>query len=110
MLDDLRDQVDEGRVDEKLLDDLGWKRKDLQKFLKRWESMKRQAKTGKAGKEKLDEAIESLGLRKKGAARSGKVTNDKNRGLYQRRTTRPPAEYERIFRGYSRGVSSKKKE
>jgi len=110
VLDDLRDQVDEGRVDEKLLDDLGWKRKDLQKFLKRWESMKRQAKTSKAGKEKLDEAIDSLGLRKKGAARSGKATDDKHRGLYQRRTTRPPTEYERIFRGYSRGVSGKKKE
>ena len=72
-LEHLRDQM--ARDKSNLLDELGWSREDGERFLQRWEEMKRAAgqegPNGQAAKKSLDEAIKSLGLRPHGTQLTG---------------------------------------
>lgn len=107
-LETLRDQ--KGQPDAELLDRLGWTPEDLQRFLARWEAMKRAAaQDGAAGEEaqrSLNETLESLGLRPTNTMlRRGGVESDQQRGLRDAgHRTAPPPEYQKLFEAYLKGA------
>jgi hypothetical protein len=107
-LEHLRDQLEKGEPDQKLLDELGWSRDDLQKFLQRWETMKQRAETAndKSERRELDATLRSLGLQPRGTTLSGNRTaQDTQRGLKESRRTSPPLEYLEQYRAYTQGTA-----
>jgi hypothetical protein len=107
-LEHLRDQLENGEPDQKLLDELGWSRDDLQKFLQRWETMKQRAETAneKSERRELDATLRSLGLRPRGTTLGGNRTaQDTQRGLKESRRTSPPLEYLEQYRAYTQGTA-----
>ncbi len=110
VLDHLRDQLNKGEVDPKLLDELGWTAEDLEKFVRRWEQMRAQARDenrkGEAGKRELDATLRSLGLRPRGTELGGdRAADDSQRGLKDSRRTSPPAEYAEQYKAYTQGTA-----
>ncbi len=63
----MKNQLRSGNLDQDLLNKLGWTKDDAQRFVDRWETLKREAQQpGPAGNEaaaKLTERLRSLGLR-----------------------------------------------
>jgi collagen type III alpha len=114
-LEKLKDQMQNGKPDQELLDKLKWTPDDVERFVKRWEQMKQAAKApgpqGDAAREKLDETLRSLGLRPHGSAiTADKARGDRNRNLRETMRTRPPAEYADQYRAYSTGTSQSRDE
>jgi len=113
-LDKLRQQAD--KPDPELLKKLGANPDDkefLRRFLDRWEKMYRDAAqpgdAGKKGKQELDEALKSLGLRPQGdKVRASDNADDTVRDR-DVSSSRPPTEYERLFKAYNRATRELKK-
>ncbi|MDX1962503.1 MAG: hypothetical protein SFX18_05075 [Pirellulales bacterium] len=110
MLDRLKKQLDKKQVDQKLLDELGWTPDDLQKFVNRWEQMRKAAQNddpaGKAAQQKLQEKLRSLGLRPPQATRAGdSKSDDTARGNRESRKTAPPPEYRELYKAYQKGAA-----
>jgi hypothetical protein len=107
-LETLRDQ--KNQPDARLLEKLGWTPEDLQRFLARWEAMKKAAaQEGSAGEEArqtLNETLESLGLRPTNSrTRRGDTASDAQRGLRDAgHRTAPPREYQKQFEAYLKGA------
>ena len=109
-LERLKDQLDQGRPDQNLLDKLKWSRNDVEEFVKRWDSLKKSAKApgtqGDAVPEQLDETLRSLGLRPRGSSVSGgEKRGDQSRNLIESRRSAPPPEYAEQYREFSKGLS-----
>ena len=104
MLERLKDQPQD--PDPELLKALGWTKEELQRFVTRWEELKRAAREeGPTAQADLEDALRSLGLRTTDSGRrSGNSTNDRPGGqgdLGQRRI--PPAEFLEQFNAYKKG-------
>jgi hypothetical protein len=103
-LETLKDQ--KSNPDSELLEKLGWTEEDLQRFLARWEAMKRAAsQEGAAGdeaKRTLRDTLESLGLRPSNSGlRRGQTDSDEQRALRDSgHRTAPPPEYQKQFEAY----------
>ena len=102
----LKDQQEE--PDPELLKSLGWTKEELQKFVARWEAMKRDARehAGDAQSE-LDDALRSLGLRADGPGRlRSSAQDDRPGGLRDsgNRIPPPPAFLEK-FNAYKKGAA-----
>jgi hypothetical protein len=109
-LEHLKDQMKRGEPDQELLDKLGWSKQDLEKFVNRWDQMRRQASQrgpeGQTARKDLDEALRSLGLRPRTTTlQSNKGRDDQSRGLKESRRSQPPAEYAEQFKAYTQGTS-----
>ncbi|MBN2577961.1 MAG: hypothetical protein JXB10_03140 [Pirellulales bacterium] len=97
-----------------LLKELGWTREEARRFLARWSQMRQSARDsgpqGAEAKQKLDDAIRSLGLRPRGTAigRGGAKSEDL-RDLRDAGRFAPPAEWAEQFRAFSRGVAEEGK-
>jgi hypothetical protein len=104
-LEYLRDQ--QQKPDDRLLRDLGWTPEDLQKFVDRWESLKRAAAESDAGRRELEESLRSLGLRPDGPAkRHVNAPNDPVGGLREAGThSDPPPGYAEQFQAYKKGTA-----
>jgi hypothetical protein len=104
-LEHLRDRMKHGDEQE-LLDKLKWTREDAERFLASWETIKGDAKTGRAdAKQRLDEELKSLGLRRGGAQfTEGQATKDSQRNLSQGATIPTPAEFRDRQRAYRVGT------
>lgn len=109
VLEKLKDQMARDKVDQEILDDLGWSDEDLQRFVRRWDQMKQRARlSGEAGRqarEDLDEALRSLGLRKDRLETRYRPDDDRLQKLYEAFRQPPPKEIESRLRSYNRGVS-----
>lgn len=110
VLESLKDQLAKEKVDPELLEKLQWSREDVQKFIERWEQLKRDAaRQGPAGDEArrlLDQTWERLGPDRRGLtiqAREGEA--DKLRQLREGRVAKPPAEYREQFEAYTEGAT-----
>ncbi len=106
----MKDQLKRGEPDQELLDKLGWSRQDLEKFVNRWDQMRRQANQrgseGQTARKDLDEALRSLGLRPRTTMlQSNKGRDDQTRGLKESRRSQPPSEYAEQFKAYTQGTS-----
>src|SRR5262249_3893569 len=109
-LDRLKEEMKKPGGGKDLLDKLKWSREDAERFIRRWEELKRAAKeSGPAGdqaREQLDDPLRNLGLRPSGTALgSDPNRNDQGRNLRETARTRPPPEYAEQYRAYSRGTS-----
>lgn len=99
-----------GKVDQELLDELGWTKEDLQAFIDRWERMQDGAKNKEDGKRELDQALRSLGIRPRDTSlKSNSARDDQARGMKESRRTAPPAEYAEQFKAYTQGTSRAEK-
>lgn len=111
-LDHLRNQLRKGEPDQKLLQKLGnnWSKEDLQRLVERWEKMERDAQLpgpeGAAGKRKLDDALQSLGIRPDVTRRAAtRRADDAARGLRESSRLTPPPEYAEQFRAFQQGTA-----
>ena len=107
-LEHLRDQL--AKEKPPLLDRLGWTKDEAQRFLERWEAMKRAAAEsgpeGDAARKKFADAIQSLGLSPRSAElRRGGVAPDRPQELRDRGRFATPADWDEQFRAYTRGIS-----
>ena len=108
VFDYLKDQ--KNNPDQKLLDDLGWTKEDLARFLERWEQAKREARDNPQAKQELDEALRSLGLRPQGdKVRREATRSDNRRGLGDvGGVGGPPPKYLDQFRAFKKGAARAK--
>ena len=85
----------------------------VRRFLDRWEKMYSDAaqpgETGKQGARELDDALKSLGLRPQSNKVRGTDNADDNLRDKDVSASRPPEEYERLFRAYNRATRELKK-
>ncbi|MCH2177163.1 MAG: hypothetical protein MK106_00005, partial [Mariniblastus sp.] len=96
--------------DPELLKKMNWTKKDLAKFLQRWEKMKQKADEGSpAAKQNYQNALRSLGLTPGGQTRDLKVEKDKMFGLREDgAVNRPPAEFMDDFNAFLKSRNRKK--
>ncbi len=109
-LEMLEDQKD--KPDEKMLDRLGWTKDDLAKFLRRWRSLKSEARqdtpAGNTARQRLDDQLRGLGLRSDAAVerRAGRLKNDDFRELSNEGyRSQPPASYLEQYEAFKRAAA-----
>ncbi len=104
VIDHLEDQ--EHNPDPELLQELGWSKDDLQKFVQRWKSLKESSVEKPAEKQELDESLRSLGLRPpKDKQRSGGSNSDQLNDVRDTGSrTSPPNRYRDQFEAFRKGV------
>ena len=107
-LEHLNDQMD--RADSDLLERLGWSREEAAEFIERWQQMKqaagRQGAQGQEAKRSLDEALKSLGLRRRGTQlHSDRTPSDGHRGMRESGRFTAPADWKEWMDAYNRGVA-----
>ena len=103
VLDFLKDQQHD--PDQELLDKLGWKKGDVQRFLRRWEQLKRQSgRDDPHSRDELDDALRSLGVTPQSSQfRQGDDRNDDLSRLQDAgHRTAPPPEYLDQFRAFQK--------
>lgn len=112
VLEYLKDQ--EKKPDQELLDKLGWKPEDVQKFVRRWDQMKKNAqgegtKQPGDGKRQLDEILRGMGLKAPNNVRKSVDRNDAQRNNREtgRRTT-VPKDWRDPFRAFQRALQKSK--
>ncbi len=104
----LEDQLAKERPE--LLERLGWTREQGERFLSRWQEMRKAAgekgPQSETAKRQLDDALKSLGLRP-GATflEHGGTKSDQVRDLRDAGRFAPPADWAEQFREYTRGVA-----
>lgn len=106
VLDYLKDQTD--NPDRKLLDDLGWTRDDLQKFVQRWETLKQNAaEQGTDANRQLNDSLRSLGLRPKQTTSRAVNARDETRRVLRETGFRSdaPGKYSDLFNAYKKGTA-----
>jgi collagen type III alpha len=110
VLNRLAGQLSRGKVDQKLLDELGWTKDELRRFVER---MRRAAQSEQGGNSPADEArrlqfnetIKSLDLRRGPERRSGQGVQ-KVQGLeMDSQRSAPPAEYRELYDAFTRSLS-----
>jgi hypothetical protein len=103
----LKDELQKGRPDAELLNRLGWTKKDAQRFVERWDEMRKQAQVpgerGADARRELDESLRSLGVRPRATSLKGKATHDDQlQGVRESRRASAPPEYREQSQAYSR--------
>ena len=108
----MKDQLAKDKPDQKLLDELKWTREDMQRFVDQWDRFKKQyAGADAETKKKLDEKMESLGLRPSGTTLKGGQTHEsKSPSVRDSRRSAPPAEYADQYRAFTTGTAKGAKE
>ncbi len=102
VLDYLSDQ--QVNPDPKLLDELNWTEEDLQKFLKRWQALKKQQTVNDQERERLDNTLRSLGLAQPQVdVRSSDAAADQLSGYNEdARVIKPPPDLIEKFRAFQK--------
>jgi collagen type III alpha len=109
MLNRLQGQLSRGKVDDKLLKDLGWTKDEVRRFVDR---MRRQLQSEQGGNSPADEArrlqlletLKSLDLRQGPKARSGSGLQKVGGDEIARPHSTPPAEYKEQYDAFTRSV------
>ncbi len=112
VLEYLKDQKQ--KPDQDLLDKLGWNQDDVDKFVRRWDQLKRKAKSPdgatQENKSKLDELLKGMGLEAPDAKL--RRTNDRNDKQRDNRNTgrkrKVPADLLDPFRAFQRSLQQTK--
>ncbi len=110
MLNRLQGQLSRGKMDEKLLKDLGWTKDEVRRFVER---MRRQLQSEQGGNSPADEArrlqlletLKSLDLRQGPKARSGRGLQKVGGDEIESRRSTPPAEYKEQYDAFTRSVN-----
>ena len=109
-LEHIEDQLAKEDPDQGLLDRLGWTKDDLKRFYQQWDARRRDANRqspgGEAAREELDKALQSLGLRPRGAeSRGGQRQTDRLGDLKEGLRIPPPPEWAEAYRAFKIGVA-----
>jgi hypothetical protein len=109
-LEYLEDELAKDEPDAELLDRLGWNRRQLAEFTRRWKKMladaERAGPQGEQGRARLDDALKSLGLRPRGTQlQGGRTRSDRMKRLMESPQFDPPPGWKEHFEAYSRGIS-----
>lgn len=113
VLEKLEDQLAKKKVDEEMLDKLGWDEVELRRFVDRWKNLKERAAgpgddAGEAATE-LNEALRSLGLGNNGPKRfKSNIDKDKLRNLNEAYRNQAPLKYRDRVRAYVKGAAGEK--
>ena len=110
MLKKLRKDLDRGEVDQSMLDELGWKKDDLERFVTRLERQLQDpgddnSPESIASRRQFEETLKSLGLStktKKRKAVGGKPTRVNE--LSDRKSA-PPPEFQELFEEYTKDLA-----
>lgn len=111
VLKKLRKDLDRGEVDQQMLDDLGWTKEDLERFVQRLDQQLNETPTNDdspeavARRRQFEETLKTLGLSsktKKRTAASGKTTRVNELGG---RKIEPPPEYKELFEEYTKELA-----
>ena len=109
VIDSLRDQLADNNVDPELLKKLGWSREDVEKFVRRWEALRKAAgedgPEGDKARQQYERVISDLNLKRRGVSIRQTAKPDQVNRLRESRGTKPPAEYADQFRAYTEGAS-----
>ena len=113
-LESLQEQMAKCQVDPELLEKLNWSQDDMQKFIDRWQQLKRdaakQGPQGDAARKQLDNTMERLGAARRGLTiNSRENAPDKVQRLREGRGSKPPAEYREQFEAYTEGAAHRGK-
>lgn len=108
VLERLEDQLEKNELDEELLERLGWKREDVERFVKRWEELRSKAEdpASPEGAKRFDDTLRQLGASGSGTvldANENKPTEQKQ--LRESFRSTPPADYAEQYRAYTQGLS-----
>ena len=105
VLEKLADQ----NYDPELLDKLNMSKADVDKFLKRWEEMKRKAKTGnERDRRRYERALKSLDFRPKSNRRSVNQNRDEVKGLNEDGAVNQiPPEHEPDYSSFMRDMNKR---
>lgn len=110
----LQQQLDRGEVDQKLLDELGWTREELEAFVKRMQAQlaerelnQQQQNEKNLSQKSFEEMLRSLGINESGTSRDGGSARDRQRQDTTIRQSTPPARYRNSFEAYQRSLSRK---
>ena len=91
------------------MEKLGWNADELRRFVDRWKNLKTEAAGGDnsdQARRVLDEALKSLGLRKRGPSQLQSLTpQDRLRQLQEAYRGRVPIEYQDEVRAYLKGTA-----
>ncbi|MCH7987963.1 MAG: hypothetical protein IID46_02300 [Planctomycetes bacterium] len=106
----LENELQRGKVDKKLLEELGWNENDMKKFAERLrnnlrEDVGRETPQSKAGRLQIQEWLKNLDLKSTGRKRTAKDLPNRQFDAVQGRRTPPPAEYRDLFEAYTRGLN-----
>ena len=108
-LDHLRDKENRRKMQEKL----GWTTEQMNQFIRRWHSLRRNAAkndgaNAKASESELNQALRSLGLTpgRDRIRKSGSRIDKNNRVRDAGTRSRPPKEYEEQYKAYLRSVGN----
>jgi len=107
-LEHLKEQME--KQDSDLFDRLGWDREQARRFLEQWEAMQRAAAQqdaeGQAARERLNEALKSLGLRPRGLELGGGQSQvERLPQLREAGRFEPPPQWSEQVREYLRGIA-----
>jgi collagen type III alpha len=109
MLNRLEKQLSRGKVDEKLLKELGWTKDEVRRFVER---MRRQSKADQgnspadeARRLQYEETLRSLELKKSAVKRSGSGLQKVGGVEMESRRSTPPAEYRELYEAFNRSVN-----
>jgi collagen type III alpha len=110
VLKKLKKELDRGEVDPKLLDELGWTKDDMQRFVKRLEKQLQDAgdesnPESAARRKQFEETLKAVGLSaktKKKTAKAGATTRVDEAGA---RRIPVPAEYQELYEEYNKDLA-----
>ena len=111
-LDHLKHEMAKENSD--LLKRMGWSKKDAEQFLQQWEQMKQRAAEpedrSRDARKELKDALESLGLRRRGAElKGGKTSRDSQRQMHESIRIEPPPEWADQVQEYRKGLNQSEK-
>jgi len=114
IIDRLDDQLKKQKVDQSLLEKLGWTQDELRRFVDRWKNLQSQVndKTNPTdANEELNDALRSLGLgRNRRTGYQSKIAKDKLRDLRDAYRGRVPLEYQEQVNRYIKGTATAQEE
>ena len=111
----LQKELDRGKVDPKLLDELGWTEAEMKSFVDRMQKQleqrelnAQQLKEKSISEKSFDAMLKGLDINSTGQTRQGRTEYDRDQQDTTTRQSAPPSRYKHLVEGYQRSVSGAK--
>ncbi len=111
----LQKELDRGKVDPKLLEELGWTEAEMKSFVDRMEKQleqrelnAQQQKEKSISEKSFDAMLKGLDINSTGQTRQGRTEYDRDQQDTTTRQSVPPSRYKQLVEGYQRSVSGAK--
>ena len=105
----LADMLEKRKVNEQMLDELGWTQQDLRRFVERWQQRKAAARNANGqdplARKKLDDALRHLGLRPKTIGGRAEQKKDAFRDVHEGQSGPVPIKWRDRLKAYREGIA-----